>query len=79
MSTILAKPLKLPCGAELPNRLAKEAMKEGLATPAGVPTKKLERLYMGSGLMAARAEIMGERNCSELEAVYVIAERIGLA
>jgi hypothetical protein len=25
---------------------------------------------------AARAEIMREQNCSELEAVYVIAERI---
>ena len=28
---------------------------------------------------AARAEIMRERDCSELEAVYVIAERIELA
>jgi len=28
---------------------------------------------------AARAEIMREQNCSELEAVYAIAERIGLA
>ncbi|MCB1856070.1 MAG: NADH:flavin oxidoreductase/NADH oxidase family protein [Halieaceae bacterium] len=45
MSTILAQALKLPCGAELPNRLAKAAMTEGLATPAGVPTPELERLY----------------------------------
>lgn len=28
---------------------------------------------------AERAEIMRERNCSELQAVYLIAERIGLA
>ena len=27
----LAEPLKLPCGAVLPNRLAKAAMTEGLA------------------------------------------------
>ena len=45
MSTILAQALTLPCGAELPNRLAKAAMTEGLATPAGVPTPELERLY----------------------------------
>lgn len=38
-------PLDLPCGANLPNRLAKAAMTEGLATPDGVPTEALERLY----------------------------------
>lgn len=37
--------LTLPCGAILPNRLAKAAMTEGLATPDGVPTAELERLY----------------------------------
>ncbi len=41
----LAEPLRLPCGATLPNRLAKGAMTEGLATPEGVPTKALETLY----------------------------------
>lgn len=45
MSTELATPLKLPCGAELPNRIAKAAMTEGLATPDGRPTPELERLY----------------------------------
>ena len=45
MNTVLSQPLKLPCGAELPNRLAKAAMTEGLATPDGVPTPELERLY----------------------------------
>lgn len=43
--TELAEPLALPCGATLPNRLAKAAMTEGLATVAGVPTPALERLY----------------------------------
>jgi 2,4-dienoyl-CoA reductase-like NADH-dependent reductase (Old Yellow Enzyme family) len=45
MSDILAQPLTLPCGATLANRLAKAAMTEGLATPDGVPTPELERLY----------------------------------
>ena len=45
MSDILAQPLELPCGAVLPNRLAKAAMTEGLATPYGLPTPELERLY----------------------------------
>lgn len=45
MSDVLAQPLSLPCGAVLPNRIAKAAMTEGLATPQGVPTEALERLY----------------------------------
>ena len=35
----------LPCGATLSNRIAKAAMTEGLATPGGMPTPELERLY----------------------------------
>ena len=45
MSDLLSQPLLLPCGASVPNRLAKAAMTEGLATPHGVPTPELERLY----------------------------------
>jgi 2,4-dienoyl-CoA reductase-like NADH-dependent reductase (Old Yellow Enzyme family) len=45
MSDVLSQPLKLPCGVILPNRLAKAAMTEGLATRSGVPTPELERLY----------------------------------
>jgi 2,4-dienoyl-CoA reductase-like NADH-dependent reductase (Old Yellow Enzyme family) len=41
----LADPLELPCGGILPNRIAKAAMTEGLATPDGVPTEELEQLY----------------------------------
>ncbi|MEZ5568085.1 MAG: NADH:flavin oxidoreductase/NADH oxidase family protein [Halioglobus sp.] len=44
-SELLATPLTLPCGATVANRLAKAAMTEGLADPAGVPTQELERLY----------------------------------
>ena len=45
MTSPLQQPLNLPCGAVLPNRIAKAAMTEGLATPDGVPTPELERLY----------------------------------
>ena len=45
MENTLSQPLTLPCGAQVPNRLAKAAMTEGLATPQGLPTQELERLY----------------------------------
>ena len=45
MTTNLSDPLMLPCGIALPNRLAKAAMTEGLASPNGIPTAELERLY----------------------------------
>jgi 2,4-dienoyl-CoA reductase-like NADH-dependent reductase (Old Yellow Enzyme family) len=45
MSDVLSQPLTLPCGAVIPNRLAKAAMTEGLATPQGIATPELERLY----------------------------------
>ncbi|WP_373475446.1 NADH:flavin oxidoreductase/NADH oxidase family protein [Sphingorhabdus sp.] len=41
----LADPLSLPCGAQLPNRIAKAAMTEGLADKDGQPTPELEKLY----------------------------------
>lgn len=45
MTTILEQQLLLPCGATISNRLAKAAMTEGLATPQGLPSPELERLY----------------------------------
>jgi 2,4-dienoyl-CoA reductase-like NADH-dependent reductase (Old Yellow Enzyme family) len=45
MADLLATPLTLPCGATLPNRLAKAAMTEGLADVQGYPTAELDRLY----------------------------------
>ncbi|MCA9533151.1 MAG: NADH:flavin oxidoreductase/NADH oxidase family protein [Myxococcales bacterium] len=41
----LARPLTLPCGMTLPNRIAKAAMTEGLADPEDQPTARHERLY----------------------------------
>jgi 2,4-dienoyl-CoA reductase-like NADH-dependent reductase (Old Yellow Enzyme family) len=45
MSSPLAAPLALPCGATLPNRIAKAAMTEGLADTRARPSAELERLY----------------------------------
>ena len=45
MTALFSRTLKLPCGVELPNRLSKAAMTEGLATAAGIPTAELARLY----------------------------------
>ena len=42
---MISRPLTLPCGAEIPNRLCKAAMTEGLADPAGHPTAALNQLY----------------------------------
>ena len=55
-TTILDTPLNLPCGATLPNRLAKPAMSEGLADPSNQDTPRLESLYRrwansGAGLL----------------------------
>ena len=41
----LSSPLTLPCGVTLPNRICKAAMTEGLATPQGLPSPQLNRLY----------------------------------
>ena len=62
----LASPITLPCGAVLPNRIAKAAMTEGLATMDGVPTPELERLYGlwsdgGAGLLLS-GNIQVDRN-----------------
>ena len=54
--TALAEPLRLPCGATLPNRLCKSAMTEGLADETLRATPRHERLYRlwsegGAGLL----------------------------
>lgn len=55
-TTSIAQPLTLPSGLTLPNRVAKAAMSENLATADGVPTEGLARLYErfargGAGLL----------------------------
>ena len=56
MKNPLARPLDLPCGATLSNRLAKAAMSEGLADSGNHSTPRLETLYhrwagSGAGLL----------------------------
>lgn len=55
-ATTIASPLTLPCGAVLPNRIAKAAMTEGLADAGDNPTPALGTLYRtwsdgGAGLL----------------------------
>jgi 2,4-dienoyl-CoA reductase-like NADH-dependent reductase (Old Yellow Enzyme family) len=45
MKLELSSPLTLPCGVEIPNRLAKAAMTEGLSEPNGEPNNDLANLY----------------------------------
>ncbi len=56
MTSPLSRPLTLPCGVELPNRLGKSAMTEGLADKFDRPTAAHENLYRkwaegGTGLL----------------------------
>lgn len=56
MACVIAEPLRLPCGATLPNRLAKSAMTEGLSDSRGRATPEIANLYRqwshgGTGLL----------------------------
>jgi 2,4-dienoyl-CoA reductase-like NADH-dependent reductase (Old Yellow Enzyme family) len=59
MTASLSTSLTLPCGAVLPNRLAKGAMTEGLATADGRPTPELETLYTRWSLGGAGMHLTG--------------------
>ncbi|MEE4331086.1 MAG: NADH:flavin oxidoreductase/NADH oxidase family protein, partial [Wenzhouxiangella sp.] len=91
--TPLNRPLELPCGLELPNRIAKAAMTEGLADldgdHAGLAGERIERLYRtwaegGPGLQIT-GNIMVDGRFRERPANIVVdgeqneAERAGLA
>ncbi|MBK7535993.1 MAG: NADH:flavin oxidoreductase/NADH oxidase family protein [Myxococcales bacterium] len=82
MSTsALAASLTLPCGATLPNRLAKAAMSEVLADPdTGAPTAALERLYErwgqgGAGLLITGHVIVDPGGRGEPGNVLITDER----
>ncbi len=62
----LARPLRLGSGLVLPNRIAKAAMTEGMAGPAGVPGERLRRLYArwaegGAGLLVTGNAMVDRR------------------
>lgn len=59
MTTTIASPLALPCGIELPNRLAKAGMSEQLAELTGSPSTTLARLYSAWGRGGAGMLVTG--------------------
>lgn len=67
--SLLAQPLKLACGATLPNRIAKAAMTEGLSDPRLFATERHNRLYRlwsegGAGLLIT-GNVMIDRRVME--------------
>ncbi len=69
MTDLLAEPLRLPCGAVLPNRLCKSAMTEGLADSWLRPTARHDTLYRrwaegGAGLLVT-GNVMIDRRVLE--------------
>jgi len=66
MTTLLAQPLRLPCGVTLPNRLCKAAMTEGLADPWLRATERHATLYRrwsegGAGLLITGNVMIDQR------------------
>ncbi|MBI1196557.1 MAG: NADH:flavin oxidoreductase [Phenylobacterium sp.] len=83
MISTLASPLALPCGAVLPNRLAKAAMSEGMADPGNHATQRLETLYRrwarsGAGLLFS-GNIQVDRWHLERPANVVLDDESGMA
>lgn len=77
----LAKPLPLPSGSALPNRIVKAAMSEVLAhRHSGTPTEELVRLYerwatSGAGMMLTGNVMIDVESRGELGQVVVEDER----
>ena len=68
-SNLLAQPLRLPCGATLPNRICKAAMTEGIADAQLRATERHVRLYRawsegGAGLLVT-GNVMIDRRVLE--------------
>ena len=68
-SSILEKPLKLPCGFIIPNRIAKASLTEHLADSSGVPNDYHFNLYdiwarSGAGFLLT-GNVMVDSRCIE--------------
>ena len=68
-TSLLAQPLRLPCGASLPNRICKSAMTEGLSDPLLRANERHVRLYRewslgGAGLLVS-GNVMIDRRVLE--------------
>jgi 2,4-dienoyl-CoA reductase-like NADH-dependent reductase (Old Yellow Enzyme family) len=77
----LADPLRLPCGALLPNRIAKAAMTEGLAKADGAANSRHVRLYRrwaagGAGLLLT-GNVMVDRRWLERPGNVIVEDRSG--
>lgn len=81
--SILASPLRLPCGVSIPNRLAKAAMTEGLADPQLQATPQHARLYQrwaesGVGL-SLTGNVQIDRRVLERPGNVAIEDESGMA
>lgn len=81
MVDLLARPLTLPCGAELSNRLAKSAMTEGLADAHNHATAAHETLYGlwaggGAGLLIT-GNVMVDREVLERPGNVILTDDSG--
>ncbi len=79
-SAILNKPLSLPCGAIIKNRLGKSAMSENFASADHSPGKRFQRLYKtwakgGVGLCVTGNVMVDERALGEPHNVVIADER----
>ena len=79
----LAKPLTLPCGVVLPNRLCKASMTEALADDFGRPTPELCKLYKmwsqgGTGLLLTGNVQVGLQTGNAGNVVYVSCAELSL-
>ena len=80
---LMAQSLALPCGATLPNRIAKSATQEGLGDPLGHASEKVRRLYRrwsegGSGLLIT-GDVMVDYSHRERPGNVVIDGNGGMA
>ncbi|HST41522.1 MAG TPA: NADH:flavin oxidoreductase/NADH oxidase family protein [Conexibacter sp.] len=76
LTATLADQLPLPCGAVLPNRIAKAAMSEQLGDRSNRPTRDLDRLYDrwgrgGSGLVVTGNVMVDRRHVGEPRNVVI--------
>lgn len=80
--SVLTEPFPLPCGATLPNRIAKSALSEGLGDRRNSPTPRLRRLYQrwsssGAGLLITGNVMVDHRHIGEPGNVVVADDRDG--
>src|SRR5688572_32653816 len=78
---MLASTLELPCGATLPNRVAKAATSEALADRrTGAPTSRLSNLYArwgrgGAGLLITGNVVIAREGRTEPGNVIIVDDR----